>query len=94
MAHRSDPHKLFMFYGADVEAYGYKILQQSYSQDYILLPLDSSAIGFAREANIPFTLIDEYVGLDAVVRSRRETVELYRDWFKAAECDGFGEMLL
>ena len=84
MGRQSSFHKLFIFFGTDIERYGHKFLQESHSQGYTLLPLDSSAVGFARGAKLPFGLIDEYVGLDALLRSRREAAEFYRNWFKPA----------
>lgn len=84
MGRQSSFHKLFIFFGTDIERYGHKFLQESHSQGYTLLPLDSSAVGFTRGAKLPFGLIDEYVGLDALLRSRLEAAEFYRNWFKPA----------
>lgn len=87
MDYRSNQHKLFVFFGADVEAYGLKCLEESLSQGFTLLPLDSSAVGIVSEKRLPFILIDEYLGLDALVRIRRQAVEYEWNWFKAAESE-------
>ena len=87
MNYRSGQHKLFMFFGADVKAYGLKCLEESLSQGYTLLPLDSPAVGIVSESKLPFILIDEYLGLDVLVQIRRQAVEYEWNWFKAAESE-------
>ena len=78
----SKPHKLFIFFGADIINYGQEFLKDAYSYDYTLMPLDGPAVGFVDRAGLPFTLLDEYLGINAFQDARAQAFYFEENWFK------------
>ena len=74
-------HKLFMFFGADIERTGAGVLHESADEGYQLLACDAPAVVAARRQQVPYLMIDQYVGLDELIEVRRQALQFERSWF-------------
>jgi hypothetical protein len=76
--------KLFAFFGSDLGAKPAHFLRRLYGEGYSFLPMDTTAIGMAASSEVPYTLLDEWLGPDAIVKSREIAAECETRWFEAA----------
>lgn len=76
--------RVLVFFGADVKENGNEILQEASKKGYTLLALDTFAIGKAIEANVPFSLIDDWIDSASIIEARNNSTQCEQKWFESS----------
>ncbi|MBI5568756.1 MAG: hypothetical protein HY914_02325 [Desulfomonile tiedjei] len=83
--HDSNPSKLLAFYGSDlVRADAGRFLRKARRKGYELVALDSAAMALARSADVPYSLIEDYLDPASMASVVRDADEARRKWFEPA----------
>ncbi len=79
---KSRPLKLLACFGSDMDS---KSLAGAHRRGYTVLALDTVAIGSAARANVPFTLMDDWVDGERVLKAQEQAAKWEREWFLPAK---------
>lgn len=79
--------KLCAFFGSDIGKRHAHYLKRLHKEGYSFLPLDTPAIGMAASNELPYNLIDEWLGPDEMLQSRKTAAECELRWFESARED-------
>ncbi len=79
---KSRPLKLLAYFGSDIDS---KSLAGAHRRGYTLLALDTVAIGSAAQANVPFTLMDDWVDGERILKTQEQAAKWEREWFLPAK---------
>ncbi len=75
---------LLAYFGSDI---GPESLLRAFRKGYTLLALDTVAIGLTAQAQVPYTLIDNWVDEERLLDARRQAVAWAGEWFLSARED-------
>lgn len=73
--------ELFLFFGDDLAKIGVEALKKEYRSGHCILPLDTSAVGLVQKVGLPFSLIDQWLGVDDIIRTKVQAASWENDWF-------------
>jgi hypothetical protein len=76
--------RIIAFFGVPGSKEKLEALSQAHAAGYTILPLDTTAHGLARKANVSFAPIDAFVTTDAIARAQKEAEQCHNHWFKGA----------
>lgn len=80
--------KLILFFGADlVGRNGPRFLRRAHRRGYTLVALDSSAMAWATRADVPYTVIDDWLDPEKHVKALETAIDCERKWFQSARED-------
>ena len=81
----SSPSRILAFYGSDLaRTDSERFLRKARRMGYELVALDSSALALARSADVPYSLVEDYLDPAILASVVRDADEARRKWFEPA----------
>ncbi len=77
-------NKVFAFFGSDLKGRNPDFLKRSYRQGYTLLPLDSAGVTLAARAELPYTLMEDWLDYSGILSALEAAQYCQDNLFKAA----------
>lgn len=85
---RAQKSQLFAFFGSDISTCSTELLAEQFADGFALLALDVHAMGVAHRADLPYTVIDDWLSIAALKRAKWRATKCEAQWFQS-QSNGF-----